>query len=290
MTDPVFLVCYRDQDEPHLGVQMGNTIYALTERIPSLEWLLTAVSAGEVMPHIMEARSRPVHDPVLLPLRRALSRQEVWAAGVTYKKSEEARERESNQSTVYSRVYEAKRPELFMKAMAAETMGQGEPVGIRYDAVWSVPEPELTVVLNSQMEVVGFTLGNDMSSRDIEGENPLYLPQAKVYDKSCSLGPRLWLMPEATAWPEVELGVRIRRNNEVVFEGTTSTNQLNRTLPELTSYLGRCKRFTHGALLLTGTGIVPPDDFTVLAGDEITVSGDPIGELTNTVEIVGFVN
>ena len=173
---------------------------------------------------------------------------------MTYKRSEEAREAESKNSTIYTRVYSAKRPELFFKAMGYDVVGSGEAVGIRADASWSVPEPELVVVLNAHMEVVGFTIGNDMSSRDIEGENPLYLPQAKVYERACALGPRLWLQPGATTFPDVDIKLVIERAGEVAFSGQTSTGELHRPLNELVEYLGRCKRFKYGAMLFTGTG------------------------------------
>jgi 2-dehydro-3-deoxy-D-arabinonate dehydratase len=213
--------------------------------------------------------------------------QEIWAAGVTYKRSEEAREAESNNSTIYTRVYDAPRPELFFKAMGYDAVGERQPVGIRYDAVWSVPEPELVVVLNSYMEVIGFTIGNDMSSRDIEGENPLYLPQAKVYESACALGSRIWLQPGCKTWPDLKIEIKIERGGAVVFDGETTTESIHRPLSELVEYLGRCKRFKYGAMLFTGTGIVPPDNFTLVDGDTVRIRIDPIGELVNTVRVVG---
>lgn len=213
--------------------------------------------------------------------------QELWAAGVTYKRSEEAREAESHNSSVYTRVYNAKRPELFYKGRGFDAVGPGDKVGIRYDAKWSVPEPELVVVINKHMEVVGFTIGNDMSSRDIEGENPLYLPQAKVYERSCALGPRIWLQPGATTWPNVSIQMTIIRGGQAVFTGETSTANIHRPLAELIDYLGRCKKFKDGVYLFTGTGIVPPDSFTLQEGDEVRIRIDPIGELVNTVTVVG---
>jgi 2-dehydro-3-deoxy-D-arabinonate dehydratase len=174
-----------------------------------------------------------------------------------------------------------------MKAMGWDVVSHQQAVGIRRDAAWSVPEPELTVVLNAQMEVVGFTIGNDMSSRDIEGENPLYLPQAKVYDAACALGPRIWLQPNCATWPELTIGITIWRGAEAVFQGETSTTQIKRPLTELIDYLSRCKTFTHGAFLMSGTGIVPPDDFTLAAGDEVTIAIEPIGTLVNQVKVIG---
>jgi 2-dehydro-3-deoxy-D-arabinonate dehydratase len=211
--------------------------------------------------------------------------QEVWAAGVTYERSRDARTAESRHADPYTRVYEAERPELFFKATPGRVRGPGEPVCIRADSGWDVPEPELALVLNSRLEAVGYTIGNDVSSRSIEGENPLYLPQAKVYDGSCALGP--WIVP---AWELDPYGRRveleIRRGEEVVFAGATGTDRLRRRLDDLARWLGRANRFPAGVILLTGTGIVPPDDFTLLAGDAVSIRIEGIGELTNPVEVI----
>lgn len=211
---------------------------------------------------------------------------EVWAAGVTYKISEEARERESGNSTIYTRVYDAERPELFHKAVGYDVVGDGDAVGIRHDSTWDVPEPELAIVLNSRLQVIGFTVGNDMSSRDIEGDNPLYLPQAKIYYGACAIGPRIWLNPGAADYPSATIRVCIRREGEDVFEGDTHTRNLRRPLPELVDYLGRCKPFRNGAFLMTGTGVVPPDDFTLQSGDTVRITIEGIGELSNPVRTV----
>jgi 2-dehydro-3-deoxy-D-arabinonate dehydratase len=272
MTDHAFLLQY----DGNLCLQVDGTTYRLHDSVASLDKLLSDVPVAELLPRLMEARA----DEITLGPERLgppVGNQEIWASGVTYKRSEEARERESHNSTVYTRVYNADRPEL----------GDGDPAGIRADATWSVPEPELVVVFNAQLEVVGFTIGNDMSSRDIEGENPLYLPQAKVYDRSCVIGPRIWLQPGVAAWPEVEIHMTILRGGAEVFTGTTSTGQIKRSLTDLRDYLGYCKRFARGALLFTGTGIVPPDDFSLQPGDEVRIRIDPIGELVNPVVIVG---
>jgi 2-dehydro-3-deoxy-D-arabinonate dehydratase len=282
MPDHLFLVNQKNQ----LGLQVGDTLYNIDKsRLPfPLGIVLQRFAASELTQVLLDARGDVWPDT--LP-RLELDDQEVWAAGVTYKRSEEARERESNQSNMYSRVYSAERPELFFKSLGRDVVSSGQSVGIRYDAAWSVPEPELVVVLNARMEVVGFTIGNDMSSRDIEGANPLYLPQAKVYEASCAIGPRIWLQPGATTWPELTIQIAIRRGGQTVFEDRTSTANLHRTLADLVSYLGRCKRFPYGALLFTGTGIVPPDTFTLQAGDEVSINIDPIGELVNPVIVVG---
>jgi 2-dehydro-3-deoxy-D-arabinonate dehydratase len=216
---------------------------------------------------------------------KPIGSQEVWAAGVTYQRSREARVAETRHADPYQRVYDAERPELFFKATAGRVRGPGEPIGIRSDSGWDVPEPELALVLNSRLEIAGYTIGNDVSSRRIEGENPLYLPQAKVYEGCCALGP--WIVPAWELDPyAVEIRLRIRRGGSTAFEAETSTGRLHRRLDELAAWLGRGNRFPSGALLLTGTGIVPPDDFTLTSGDEVTVAIDGIGELTNPVEVV----
>lgn len=212
--------------------------------------------------------------------------QEIWAAGVTYTRSRQARQQEAvDGGDIYGRVYAAERPELFFKSLGEKVVGHRHAVGIRADAAWSVPEPELALVLNPAMEVVGMTIGNDMSSRDIEGANPLYLPQAKVYTASCALGPAIALQP-LTGWPQVTIDLRIERQGEEVFSGKTDTSLIHRSLEELVSYLGRSARFANGAVLLTGTGIVPPVSFHLQAQDRITIAIDGIGELVNEVRVV----
>ena len=282
MSEHMFLIKHGAQ----LCLQASDGVYALDDAIGSLDWLLSELPASEITQRLLAARRAPVALDATM-LAAPVGGQEVWASGVTYKRSEEARERESNNSTIYTRVYSAARPELFMKALGEEVVGSGEPAGIRYDATWSVPEPELAVVLNRRMEVVGFTIGNDMSSRDIEGENPLYLPQAKVYERACVLGPRIWLQPGREDWPELAITIAIQRAGATVFGGETSTAQIKRPLAELRDYLGRCKRFPRGVILLSGTGVVPPDDFTLQAGDEVRITIDPIGELANPIVVVG---
>jgi 2-dehydro-3-deoxy-D-arabinonate dehydratase len=216
-----------------------------------------------------------------------IEQQEVWAAGVTYLRSKKARMDESEFSaTAYDRVYDAKRPELFFKSLPEKVIATGEPVGIRRDARWSVPEPELALVLNSRGKVVGYTVGNDMSSRDIEGENLLYLPQAKIYHGSCALGP--WIQvgaPEAAA-REWKIHLEIRRGDQVAFSGETSVGQIKRGFAELAEFLFRCQTFPHGAVLLTGTGIVPPDTFTLLERDVVKIEVTGIGMLLNPVAAV----
>jgi 2-dehydro-3-deoxy-D-arabinonate dehydratase len=213
-----------------------------------------------------------------------IDQQEVWAAGVTYRRSQVARMEESEGAAVfYDRVYSADRPELFFKATPHRVAGPGQGVRIRQDARWNVPEPELGLVLNSRLALVGFTIGNDMSSRDIEGENPLYLPQAKVYDACCGLGPWITLAAAMPALAATTIELSIERHGKTAFSGSTSAAQLNRTLEDLIGWLGRDNSFPGGAVLLTGTGIVPSDDFTLAAGDVVRITIAGIGTLSNTV-------
>lgn len=212
--------------------------------------------------------------------------QEVWAAGVTYYRSRTARIEESQDAgggDFYDRVYTAERPELFFKATAHRVVGSGEKVRIRGDSCWNVPEPELALVVTRTGKIVGYTVGNDMSSRDIEGINPLYLPQAKVYDRSCALGPCVFVAEEMPS-PTTEIKLHIARNGETAFAGETTLSQLKRTPESLVEFLFRDNSFPQGCFLLTGTGIVPPDDFTLLSGDVISISIEPIGTLVNVVE------
>ena len=213
--------------------------------------------------------------------------QEVWAAGVTYLRSKAARMEESDFSaTAYDRVYTAERPELFFKSLAEKVAATGEPVGIRRDAKWNVPEPELALMLNSQGKVVGYTIGNDMSSRDMEGENLLYLPQAKIYQRSCALGP--WIQSGATEAEarEWKIKIEIRRDGKNVFAGETSVGRIKRRFEELAGFLFRSQSFPHGAVMLTGTGVVPPDTFTLQERDEIGIEITGIGWLRNPVMLV----
>jgi len=216
-----------------------------------------------------------------------LDDQEVWAAGVTYKRSREARERESaGAARFYDLVYNAERPELFFKSPARRVVGPGGAVRIRRDSRWSVPEPEAALVISPTLKIVGYTLGNDMSSRDIEGENPLYLPQAKFYDGSCALGPAVTLAADLPPPDRVSIRLTIRRGGAAVFEGSTTLAAMKRSFEDLVSWLGRETSFPDGVVLLTGTGVVPPDDFTLAPGDEIAVEADGIGRLVNTVSAV----
>lgn len=216
-----------------------------------------------------------------------LDRQEVWAAGVTYWRSRQARMEESDTaSRIYDLVYEAERPELFFKATPHRVVGPGGEIAVRQDSKWSVPEPELAVLFDNKLKFIGFTICNDVSSRDIEGANPLYLPQAKVYDACCAVGPAILLMDSLPEKPELRMECTIKREGLEVFHGGASTAQLKRTLPELIGYLGRSNSFPEGVLLSTGTSIVPPDDFTLQAGDLVEIEIEGIGVLSNPVKVV----
>lgn len=222
------------------------------------------------------------YESALLP---PIQSQEVWAAGVTYMRSREARIEESKDAgggSFYDRVYAAPRPELFFKATPHRVAGHGQPVRIRADSKWNVPEPELALAVNSRGEIVGYTIGNDMSSRDIEGENPLYLPQAKVYDACCGLGPGV-LVAEHALPRETEIRVTILRGGKPAFEGATSIAQIKRGFQELVDYLFRDNSFPNGCFLLTGTGVIPPDSFTLAKGDEVRITIPPVGTLSNMV-------
>lgn len=214
-----------------------------------------------------------------------VGQQEIWAAGVTYYRSKVGRQEESKDAgggDFYARVYEAQRPELFFKSPPYRAVGHGDKVRIRKDSTWDVPEPELTLVITTSGKIVGYTIGNDMSSRSIEGENPLYLPQAKCYDGSAALGPCIFVtdrpLPESTS-----IVLEIFRGTKV-FEGNTEIRQIKRSFTELVEYLFRETTFPFGCLLMTGTGIVPPNDFTLQKGDEIRITIDAIGTLVNTVQ------
>ncbi len=206
-------------------------------------------------------------DPLVAPIEND---QEVWACGVTYLRSRDARKAESQVGDVYQMVYDAERPEIFFKSIGWRVVGYGEPVRIRADSAWNVPEPELTLVVNRWQEIIGFTLGNDMSSRSIEGENPLYLPQAKIYNGSCALGPGI-VIADPHEIRDLPIRLEILRDGAPAFQGETSLKNMKRNYEELVSYLFRETDFPEGAFLMTGTGIVPPESFTLRAGDVVRI-------------------
>jgi 2-dehydro-3-deoxy-D-arabinonate dehydratase len=237
-------------------------------------WLASRMASAPVV-------AAPAESALLAPIQG----QEVWAAGVTYLRSMTARmeeAREAGGGNFYDRVYNAARPELFFKATPQRVVGPGGKVRIRSDSKWNVPEPELTLAINSSGRIFGFSVGNDMSSRDIEGENPLYLPQAKTYAGSAGLGPCL-VVTDALPSADTVIALAILRGGNTVFSGETSVARIKRPLPSLAEYLFRDNTFPHGAWLMTGTGIVPPDEFTLDHGDEIRITIEPAGTLRNTV-------
>jgi len=228
-----------------------------------------------------------LNDLLNTSLLAPIGTQEVWAAGVTYLRSRDARMEEAKDAgggDFYQKVYEAARPELFFKALPHRIAVHKQEVYIRKDSSWNVPEPELTLFINSMGEIQGYTVGNDMSSRSIEGDNPLYLPQAKVYDRSAALGPCLLVTNEPVS-KETKIQLTIKRNAQNVFEGSIQINKIKRSFEELAEYLFRESTFPTGCFLMTGTGIVPPDDFTLQQGDEVNISIDGIGTLTNKVSV-----
>lgn len=253
--------------------------------VPASSWddLITRQDLLSFLRGLVES-VRPV-DAAPRDLLPPIGSQEVWAAGVTYYRSRNARMEESKSAgggDFYDRVYSASRPELFVKSTPHRVVGPGAKVAIRDDARWSVPEPELTLFVTPGGKIAGYTIGNDMSSRDIEGENPLYLPQAKVYDRSCALGPCLLISDEPLS-ANTEIIIEIRRSGASVFSGATTLKEMKRKPAELVEYLYRNNSFPHGCFLLTGTGIVPPDAFSLQLGDEIRITIPPIGTLTNSV-------
>ena len=226
------------------------------------------------------ATAEPAGGPLLPPIEAG---QEVWASGVTYLRSRDARKAESATGDIYEKVYVAERPELFMKAAGWRAVGPADPIRVRRDSRWNVPEPELTLVINRRGEIVGYCAGNDVSSRDIEGENPLYLPQAKVYNGSCALGPGIALAA-AEELRDLPVRLAITRGGRLVFEGETRTSQMKRNFPELAAYLYRELAFPHGAFLMTGTGIVPQETFSLGPGDVVRIE---VGELVLENETQG---
>lgn len=284
-------VCrFRGVDErapARIGAVVDDRVVDLsTAGITTLADILDAESPGAAV-RAARTRAHGEHAVADVQLLAPVERQEVWAAGVTYLRSKTARMEESDFSaTAYDRVYEAARPEIFFKALGEKAVGTGDAVGIRADARWNVPEPELALVLDARGRLVGCTIGNDMSSRDIEGENLLYLPQAKVYDRSCSLGPWIVLASDEQAIRRWTIAVAIARDGRIVFAGETHIDQIKRTFADLIGHLRRSQTFPHGAVLLTGTGVVPDESFTLAAGDRVTITVSGIGRLENHVVVV----
>lgn len=255
--------------------------------LPHFDWdgWVNQPDLAGVLSREIERLPRKTADPLRGQLLPPIGRQEVWAAGVTYLRSRAARVEESKAAgggTFYDRVYEAVRPELFFKSTAARVVGHQGEIRIRADSMWTVPEAELALVLDAAGSVVGYTIGNDVSSRDIEGENPLYLPQAKVYDGACALGPGVLLSREPLP-PPTAIEIDVVRQDEVVFHGRTTLSEMKRSVEELVEHLYRETSFPDGCILLTGTGIVPDDSFALVGGDIVRIMIPPIGTLENQV-------
>jgi 2-dehydro-3-deoxy-D-arabinonate dehydratase len=275
------------------AVTNEGTVYPLPQE--GLIELIQQANAQSVSPlSLVEftiSKSKPIQYSVEdLSLLVPIVAEEVWASGVTYERSRDARNYEAtggklDATTFYDKIYEAERPEIFFKSTAARTVGPGQEVYIRRDSNWQIPEPELGLVINRDGEILGYTIGNDMSCRDIEGENPLYLPQAKMWKNSCSIGPAILLAESVTDPYNFDITCRIYRNDKLIVEGKANTNQLKRKFDELISFLIRDNEIFDGTVLLTGTCIIPSNDFTLLDGDQIEIEISNIGVLKNRVKL-----
>jgi len=274
-------------------VRTGNTAYDLTSAKAEITTVLDLLRAAslidrtvdEIADHLVTDADKIAIDTLENNIDIPVSPSEVWAAGVTYQTSEEAREAESTMPDIYQKVYHNERPEIFFKATPSRTVGMGESVGIREDSDWNVPEPELAIVLY-RGDIVGFTIGNDMSSRSIEGQNPLYLPQAKVYDRCASIGPCVTSAEEIGDPHDLEMSMTISRDDEEVFEGSTTTANMAQTCEDLVSYYNRHNTVPELAVLMTGTAIVPEETFTLQASDHVRIHIESIGTLKNDITVV----
>ena len=265
----------RVEDSQLLPLDLGDQFETLADLLASKDPIAAVAGLTTGAPLTIDEHLR------LLP---PIDRQEVWAAGVTYKRSQTARMEESEAAaSCYDRVYKADRPELFFKATPNRVSGHLGPLRIRSDATWNVPEPEVTLVLSPDLRIVGLTIGNDMSSRDIEGENPLYLPQAKCYDQCAGLGPWITLYDSLPPMDQIEVDLKIDRDGQIVFDQQTSASQMARSFENLVGWLGRDNSFPDGAFLMTGTGIVPTNDFTLHAGDVVHITIAGVGTLSNPI-------
>lgn len=283
------LCCFRTSadDRPRLGLIDGERVIPVADAggPASLQEALQ-LRRDELRVRLDAVRSAAPSMLALseITLAAPIDAQEVWAVGVTYQRSREARMEESTQKDVYDLVYEAERPELFFKATPSRVVGPDDAVAIRADSSWDVPEPELALIINRHGETIGYTVGNDVSSRSIEGENPLYLPQAKVYTACAALGPTVALAWDMDAPEALAITLTIERDGAERFTGETSTSQMHRTFSDLVAYLHRHNEFPHGVVLMTGTGIIPPAEFTLEDGDVVHISVAGIGTLRNPVK------
>ena len=295
------LIRYKHNDRIYLGLLDGETVTPLKRADGEpfscfIDLMKTSHNRGvDLNEFIMETLENNDEDPLRfediyeakindLRLLSPLDPPEVWGCGVTYKRSQAAREFETKMKGIYDLVYEAERPEIFFKATASRCVGPNDEICVRGDSKWTVPEAELAFILGPEEKVVGFTVGNDVSARDIEGSNPLYLPQAKIYDGCCALGPSIVTVDEVGSEPKLEVECRIYRSGELVFKGSTCTSKMKRSIEELKSYLCMYNSVPIGTVCLTGTGIVPPDDFYLKDGDIVEITIEKIGTLRNRVK------
>jgi 2-dehydro-3-deoxy-D-arabinonate dehydratase len=263
-----------------LGQPDAGPVRMIAPRVSLDDLLRDGADLGVILGEVTETPVPP-DARIVAPVES----QEVWGAGVTYLRSRDARVEEAHNPSPYELVYEAERPEVYFKTSGWRAVGSGQQIGIRRDSTWDVPEPELTLVLDAGMRIAGYTIGNDVSSRSIEGENTLYLPQAKTFEGSCAIGP--CIVPAGAVAEPFRIGMEIERGGDVVFSGETSTAQMRRSFEELARYLGRALAFPVGAFLLTGTGVIPEASFTLAAGDVVRISVDGLGTLENEVVDVG---
>ncbi len=282
---------YFHTEDGHLLADDGDAVRDLTAVTPRLDSFGTLARAAALTDRSVDAVARrslddaPTVDPEAVAFDVPVATPEVWAAGVTYEISESAREEESGTPDVYMQVYRSERPELFLKATPSRTVGHGDEVGVRGDSEWDVPEPELAIVLHDG-EIVGYTIGNDVSSRSIEGENPLYLPQAKVYDRSCSVGPCVASTETVPDPHALDMSMTVERDGELVYEGATNTDEMVRSCEELVAYLRRHNELPELTVLLTGATLVPEEGFTLRPGDHVAIDVEGIGTLENGVRTV----
>ncbi len=275
-------------ESPRLGFITGDAVIDLGANGGPATMTDALNLGGEGLRRAIEQAAGAASVPMTsVSIGAPVDHQEVWAAGVTYLRSRDARMEESTQKSVYDLVYDAERPEIFLKATPSRVSGPGEEIAVRRDSTWDVPEPELAIALGNRGEIIGYTIGNDVSSRSIEGENPLYLPQAKVYNKCAALGPVVALAWEIADPNDLDITLIIRREGNEHFRGQTSSNQIHRKLDHLVDYLFRDNDFPHGAFLMTGTGIIPPSEFTLEHGDEVEIRIAQIGSLVNPVVRLG---
>ena len=259
--------------EPEIFSNIDTLIHAAKERRMSIEEMIRK--------YVKEARTISFEEE---RLRLPLVPDEVWGAGVTYLRSREAREVETKLKGLYDEIYSAERPEIFLKGSGKRCVGPGEPIGIRSDSAWTVPEPELSLVLDREANVIGYTIANDVSARDIEGQNPLYLPQAKIFRGCCAIGPVITTQAEISNPHSLQIRMKILREGRAVFEGKTNTSSLKRDISELLQFLKRDNVFFGCTVFMTGVGIVPPEDFSLKHGDQVEIEADKIGILRNPVQ------